>query len=222
MKKLTFYNQIFLGIIGLGLGHLFSWFTSNGMFRNLGWIFYGFLFLAHPVLPERQLNTIRWKNRVRFIGALIMLMGCLVGSGSGADFWQSRISDTLGIDTTKATVVESYDDQSGFPGDGTMYAVLSFEDDELEKAISAPGGWYILPLTENLQTLLYGITTGTSAVGPFIGVTMPEVERGYWFFYDRLGETHNDSDVLKRGSFNYTAAIYDADNDLLYYCEFDA
>lgn len=221
MKKLTFGNQMLLGAIGIILGRILADMTSNGIFVNLGWIFYGLLFIVHPVWSQRADGHPRIKTYVRITGAVIILIGCMSRFGTGGDFLQSRISGTLGIDAAKGTVVESYDDHSGFHGDGTMYAVLSFEDDVLEKMISSPGGWHALPLTENLETLIYGTRTATAAIGPFIGVTVPKVENGYWFFYDRLGESHNDSEVLDRDSFNYTVAIYDADNDLLYYCEFD-
>ena len=50
---------------------------------------------------------------------------------------------------------------------------------------------------------------------------MSRAENGYWYFYDQQGQTHSDDQVLNRGSYNYTFAMYDADKDLLYYCEYD-
>lgn len=221
MKKLTFQNQVLLGISGIGLGHLLSWMTFNRIFENLGWIFYGLLFLLHPVWPERASQNSRMKTWVRLAGVLIIVMGCLIRSGTGGDFWHFRITEVLGVDVARGTVVESFDDHSGFHGDGTRYAVLSFEDDELEQVISAPGGWHVLPLTENLQVLVYGTATETTATGPFIGTVIPEVKSGYYYFYDRQGDTSEDAQVLTRPSFNYTIAIYDADADRLFYCEYD-
>lgn len=221
MKKLTYGKQMVLGIAFLTLGHILSWVTDWRYFENLGWIAYGLLFLIHPVWGAGASNTPHMKTYVRLAGAAVVLMGCFLRVGDGSDYWQRHISESLQIDVSEGSVVNSFDDHSGFQGDGTSYAVLSFDDEELEKLISAPGGWKSLPLTENLETLIYGTRTETTATGPFIGVTMSRAEKGYWYFYDRQGETTDDSGVLKRGSYNYTFALYDAEKDLLYYCEYD-
>ena len=220
MKKLTYGKQMVLGIVLLTLGHILSWVTDWHFFENLGWIAYGLLFLIHPVWGAGAVNAPHIKTYVRLAGAAIVLMGCFLRVGED-DFWQRRVSESLQIDASKGTVVNSYDDHSGFHGDGTSYVVLSFENDELEQGIAAPGGWNHLPLTENLETLIYGTRTDTETIGPFIGITMSRAEQGYWYFYDRQGETTDDGDVLNRGSFNYTFALYDAEKDLLYYCEYD-
>ena len=220
MKKLTYGKQMVLGIVLLTLGHILSWVTDWRYFENLGWIAYGLLFLIHPVWGAGAVNSPHIKTYVRLAGAAIVLMGCFIRVGED-DFWQRRVSESLQIDASEGIVVNSFDDHSGFHGDGTSYVVLSFENEELEQGISAPGGWNHLPLTENLETLFYGTRTDTEATGPFIGITMPRVEHGYWYFYDRQGETADDSNVLNRGSFNYTFALYDAEKDLLHYCEYD-
>lgn len=221
MKWLTYPKQIILGVVFVILGHVLSWVTGYGIYTNLGWIAYGLLFLLHPVWLESASQNPHIKNYVCIAGGVVVIMGCILRAGGEDDFLQSRISESLGIDVSKGAVVQSYDDHSGFHGDGTTYAVLSFKDDALEQAISAPGGWHKLPLTENLQTLIYGTRTDTSVHGPFIGITVPKVENGYWCFYDRQGETADDGGVLSRGSYNYTIAMYDADADRLYYCEYD-
>ncbi len=44
------------------------------------------------------------------------------------------------------------------------------------------------------------------------------------FNYDRYHDStdpYDDSNVLARASFNFTIALYDAETDILYYCEFD-
>ena len=220
MKRLTYGKQMVLGIVLLTLGHVLSWVTDWRFFENLGWIAYGLLFLIHPVWGTGAVNSPHIKTYVRLAGAAIVLMGCFIRVGED-DFWQRRVSESLQIDASEGTVVNSYDDHSGFHGDGTSYVVLSFENEELEQGIAAPGGWNHLPLTENLETLIYGTRTDAETIGPFIGITMSKAEKGYWYFYDRQGETADDSNVLNRGSFNYTFALYDAEKDLLYYCEYD-
>lgn len=221
MKWLTYKNQIILGILVLGIGHLLSWVTDVSFFINLGWIFYGLLFVVHPVWSKRVDGHPHMKRYTQIAGVIVIIVGLMLRTGSGDDFWYDRIEETLGVDVSDAVIVTGYDDHSGFHGDGTMYAVLEFSDDTFEKQISAPGGWHALPLTDNLQTLIYGTRTPKKAVGPFIGKILPRVEQGYWYFYDRQGQTADDDNVLNRSSYNYTIAIFDADTDQLHYCEYD-
>lgn len=53
---------------------------------------------------------------------------------------------------------------------------------------------------------------------------IPEVENGYWFFYDRHCESmdlSSDASIHQRSSWNFTLAVYDADTKMLYYFELD-
>ena len=222
MKHLTYSKQMLIGILGLGVGHLLSWFTDISAFINLGWIFYGILFVVHPVWLENADRNPHIKQYVRIAGVVVILLGLTIHTGnSGDDFWDNRIEASLGVDVSEAVIATGYDDHSGFHGDGILYAVLEFSDDRFEEKISAPGGWNALPLTENLNTLIYGKWGKQVVTGPFIGVTVPQVEQGYWYFYDRQGMSSADDMVLNRGSFHYTIAIYDAARKCLYYCEYD-
>lgn len=138
---------------------------------------------------------------------------------------QDELSDCLGIDVSRGTLVHEEDDHGGFHGDGTIYVAIQFQDDAVEAEILENTRWKSLPLTDTLSTLIYGTTTvtqeGSVSIGPYLDVTIPEVNNGYYFFYDRQREIYEDSEVLNRTSFNYTIAIYDADTNQLYYCEYD-
>lgn len=221
MKKLTFQRQVVLGIVILGIAHFLWNLTGNGYFVNGAWLFYGFLFVLHPVLPANAEDNSRNRKLVQLSGVIVILIGCMLRSGSADDFLQNRISEHLGVDVGNGAVRASMDDHSGFHGDGTMYVELSFADDGLEQVIEKAEHWHRLPLTDTLQTLIHGTRTDTATVDPYLDVSMPEPERGYWYFYDRQGETAQDDGVLHRGSYNYTIGIYDADADILYYCEYD-
>ena len=221
MKWLTYGNQMLLGIVVLGLGHLLAWVTDMSFFVNLGWIFYGSLFVVHPVWLESADRNPNIKRYVRIAGIVVILLGLMLRTGEGDDFWYDRIEESLGVDVSEAVIVTGYDDHSGFHGDGTMYAVLNFSDDSFEQNISFPGDWHALPLNDNLDTLIYGKWGEDSVVGPFVGVTIPRMERGYWYFYDRQRMTCDDSMVLNKGSYNYTIALYDSDRNCLHYCEYD-
>ena len=119
MKKLTYGKQMVLGIVLLTLGHVLSWVNDWRLFENLGWIAYGLLFLIHPVWGAGAVNSPHIKTYVRLAGAAIVLMGCFLRVGDGDDYWQRHVSESLQIDASEGTVVNSYDDHSGFHGDGT-------------------------------------------------------------------------------------------------------
>lgn len=221
MKWLTYGQQMVLGILFITISHILSWVTGWRYFENLGWIAYGLLFLIHPVWGVGAANTPTIKTCVRLAGAVVVLIGCFLRVGDGADYWQNHISESLGIDVSEGVVLNSFDDHSGFQGEGTSYVVLVFADEKLKQEISASGGWKKLPLSASLETLIYGTKTENKAAGPFIGITFPKVEEGYWYFYDQQGQTQDDSAVLNRNSYNYTFSLYDVRNDCLYYCEYD-
>lgn len=90
-------------------------------------------------------------------------------------------------------------------------------------------GWNKLPLTDNLNVVVYGKESPSESLGPYVtdddGKTIfPVVENGYYFFMDRHSESkgiNDDTNILNRYPFNFTIAIYDTDNQTIYYCEFD-
>ena len=69
--------------------------------------------------------------------------------------------------------------------------------------------------------ILFLISCGKqeSYVGRQVGLELPRAsEEAYWFFEDRH---EGEGTLTQRGSWNYTAALYDAGTDTLYYLEFD-
>ncbi|MEG2452447.1 MAG: hypothetical protein RSA77_06105, partial [Clostridium sp.] len=86
-----------------------------------------------------------------------------------------------------------------------------------------------LPVTDNLLTVIYGKVSDHKSIGPFIAngdgdALFPIVENGYYYFLDRHSESKDEkdaADLLSRNSFNFTIAIYDIDNQTLYFSEFD-
>jgi hypothetical protein len=142
------------------------------------------------------------------------------------------ISQTLGIDLSNAKVLESMDSHGGFHGDGDTYVKMAFADDEREffvKELEKNTAWSKLPLTDNLNIVVYGEKNGFESLGPYVvndngEATFPFVENGYYFFLDRNSESKDvkdDTNLLNRNSFNFTIAIYDIDNHTLHYYELD-
>lgn len=122
-------------------------------------------------------------------------------------------------------VVDELDTHGGFHGDGSYYLILDCSENKA-KALENISDWEKLPLSENLNLIMYG--------GEKDGVTyrynlaeeakMPYVKNGYYCFKDRHSESKNpndDSELFDRYSFNFSLAVYDIDTDTFYYFDFD-
>lgn len=85
------------------------------------------------------------------------------------------------------------------------------------------------PPAEELEAVWYGLTgrrPGGGERGPCLpeGVSVPQVESGYYFFQDRHREAEDPGDpsnLFSRNAYNFTAALYDAGSETLYYYELD-
>ena len=162
----------------------------------------------------------------RIIVLMLLMIFSLVGCGK-KDI-QSDISESLGIDV-RGTVLMDSDSHGGFHGDGMLFQQISFEDSKLTDEIKDNDGWKPMPLSQNMEALVYGIEVDTSSIGPYLtdesgDTIIPDIQNGYYYFYDRHSESKDpfsDKDILNRASFNFTLALYDSDNHVLYYVEFD-
>lgn len=126
-----------------------------------------------------------------------------------------------GFEKVNFVVVEEKDSHGGFHGDGTYYLVLDCSQNK-EKAMETVKEWKELPLTENLNMVLYGDENHKYHFAEEVNI--PEIINGYYYFYDRHSESTDagdDTNLLRRASFNFTVAIYDSDMDKMYYVEFD-
>jgi len=219
LKKLTYGNQITLGIVLFAVCVILAHLLKDGRLINLGWILYGMLFLLHPVYPPKAEGHPRIKLYVQIAGAVIILFGLMLRNNLDHDL----TSEQLRLDVTSGTVISSYNDYGGFHGDGVRYEERVFPDDRVLTYIEANPNWHSLPLPENLEILIYGKEFPGSTVGPYFSsdVSFPRVERGYYYFFDEKINSTDASQVLSRGSFNYIFAIYDVDTDQMYFATYD-
>lgn len=160
---------------------------------------------------------------------VVLLIGCLVACSSNSEMID--ISKMLGIDLSGGTVISS-EDTHGWFGDGKTYFKISFDDDSgaaLADTIEDNEDWSAFPLSDNLQAIVYGRVDGDAQYGPYItddegASIIPQIEHGHYYFYDRSSESSNpkdDTELLSRGSMNFTIALYDTDHNKLYYYELD-
>ncbi len=147
---------------------------------------------------------------------------------------ETSITSAVGINATGGEYTEIYEDHGGFHGDGTTYSTVKFSDDTALNSIKENENWKELPLSDNVNILLYGVTNEredyVESIGPYVSDAdgnplAPEIENGYYFFMDRQAEEnedkYDDSKVLDRGAYNFTVAVYDTDTDVMHYFKMD-
>ena len=140
----------------------------------------------------------------------------------------SAVGDALNLDISSGTIVHNRDSHGGWLGDGEVIVVVSFSP-ENAPLTQIETTWTPLPLTENLNTAVYGNYKDNYRRNPFFtdekgNPFLPEIENGYYFFRDRSSEStdhFDDSELFNRASYNFTLAIYDTDTQTLYYFELD-
>lgn len=145
---------------------------------------------------------------------LIPLLLLLLLPGGCAE--RSTLSFELGVDLTAGTVEERYDDHGGFHGDGRTYTRIRFDaaaGERLTKAIGENAAWQSLPLPDGMGK------AAKNALPPKEGFPFPLLaQSGSYLLIDRQG---GDTDVLTRASSNYSLALYDAQEGVLYYVALD-
>lgn len=166
--------------------------------------------------------------RKRFTYMLLIIIFSLTGCFSPSI--NKRISKSLGIKIPENIKIEYEDTHGGFHGDGVTLAKVQFKSKDAEKILSQiknSDNWRDLPLSENIKLVLYGGKKGSVEYVSDLAkrLEMPKIQSGYWIFIDRFGNENKFNDdklLLDRCSANYTVAIYDIENNILYYCEFDS
>ena len=159
------------------------------------------------------------KKSVRII-LVSMICMLLMGCRGNED-----ISLILGGDVSGAKMIAEKDSYGGFHGDGERYIEFQFEDNRFEDTIRRDNTWHILPVQDDrIEALLYGKEIAGITYGPYLQWKVPDIEEGYYFFYDRHKNCINPFDtshVLRRNSLNVTIALYDSINGRLYFAELD-
>lgn len=128
-------------------------------------------------------------------------------------YWQRAISEEILLDVRDAEVLYEMDSHGGFLGDGTATVSLKLSGSLLDD-IEGNSLWHELPLPEQLDGSLGRFTDEAG------NLLVEQIDEGYYFFIDRHSEAtdiFDSSAVRMRNSRNYSLAVYDADENILYY-----
>ena len=137
----------------------------------------------------------------------------------------SEQTEYFGFKTSEFTVIDEKDTHGGFQGDGAYYLLLDCSE-KAEQAKALIQDWKPLPLTENLQLIMYGGEKNGVSYGYNLAekAHWPIINNGVFKYVDRHLEAvdeSNDAELFSRYSFNFSLAVYDLDANIMYYFEFD-
>lgn len=162
------------------------------------------------------IKTCKYKKITKL--SLLPLFHCAVAviyviSLTPTAIYISETTEHFGFAKKDFTVVEDIDTHGGFHGDGSYYLILDCSDNK-DKALEKVKNWNKLPLSENLNNMMYGHSLTEDA-------HLPIIENGYYMFKDRQTDSTDDSELFDKASYNFSIAIYDSDTDRMYYYDFD-
>lgn len=140
-----------------------------------------------------------------------------------------KINSIFGIDVRSAEVISDADTH-GWLGDGERFLTLKFSGADAEEKISESPDWRPLPASDGVIAAVWGIEYEKDGekfgVGPFTSAKIPRVENGWYCYFDRSPEGHALGGDPRSDGFtppmNFTFAVYDSDEDILYYVESDS
>lgn len=154
---------------------------------------------------------------------LIVLVPCSGCIGKKSD--EQYVSKQLDLTLPAAENIESSDTHGGFHGDGYYVVKIEFDKqsgEDLLNCIENTKKWKALPLEETLELLMYGGSKGGSSYAYKFAAQagIPEIEEGYYLFLDRQ-QGNQGTSLLYRSAYNFSLAMYDSRDHILYYYEID-
>ena len=165
----------------------------------------------------------------KYCSVIGVLMVVLLISGCSAESNQAYMEKQLNIELPDSLGIEHEDDHGGFHGDGERFAKIKFDKvnglDFLSQ-IEQNSEWNKMPLSENLTLIMYGGNRNNIDYAYNLAeeAGIPEIKNGYWYFTDRHSHSTDRKDtteLLDRYSLNFTLAMYDENDNILYFYELD-
>lgn len=132
-----------------------------------------------------------------------LLCGCKLFAGEKS--LKDTAAEHLNLVLDNAIVLEEWDTHGGFHGDGETFVKLSCPDG-FEENLGTE--WKPLPLEEDAYRLFYE-WGGVLEYPETDERCIPEIENGYWYYKNT-------------GAWNWDFAVYDCDQNILYFYEFDS
>ncbi|MBR6801320.1 MAG: hypothetical protein IKM61_06185 [Eubacteriaceae bacterium] len=180
----------------------------------------GIAVMMHSFLLERT-NSMLLRKKYLIILIIISFLTVIFLCSKDNDDIIKYIEKRYSVDLQGCGVMKYEDSHGGFFGDGTAVAV--FDVSCWENRSYETEKWKDLPMTEDIELLLYGGTKDGVTYGFDLALNndIPYIENGRYFFWDRLNDTFSDNDLFSGASFNISVFLLDEDEYKLYFLEFD-
>ena len=135
---------------------------------------------------------------------------------------KEHISRIIEVDIEKCNIEIESNTHGGFLGDGVFFAKVNCAGKEKHDDFY---NWKEMPLSDPLKKVMEMDQCDDQGCSTAIErYAIPEIDNGYYYFLDRHSESkdkHDDTDLNNRYSINFSLAIYDADNKIIYFYEMD-
>lgn len=172
-------------------------------------------------LKEKHTRTYKWINIMIII--IICVLAILIPILNRGEDVTKTIKKLAKVDVSNCEIVQGKDTHSDFLGDGEKLVVYDCSQEDILPQIK---NWKTLPLSENLNLMMYG--------GEKEGVTylynlasennIPYIEEGYYYFLNENPESisiNGDKNLFNAHSFNFTIMLYDLSTNFIYYFKYD-
>lgn len=149
--------------------------------------------------------------------AITILSGCANTTVDDVTY----ISEHIGIDISGSEIIEKTDTHGGFHGDGMMFVQIEIDNKNFEQELKKSGKWSQEP-SELTEILLYGNEEWSPYIADDNGKPlMKKIKNGYYFIINNTDSNEKESEWEEMSSVNVIVAVYDVDNNILYYYEID-
>ena len=151
------------------------------------------------------------------VGVLFIILSIVFGWFNNS---LAHINKILGINIDNCKIENEKNTHGGFLGDGDYFAKLvcrNINDNEIKTK------WKLLPVVKELQDVLeMKQCDSNSCIDVYEKYKIPKLDNGYYYFLNRKGNTtSNNEETFDNSSYNFSVAIYDSDNKIIYFYEID-
>lgn len=169
------------------------------------------------------ISSLKNQNKKWVIGLILLIMEfsifLLVIHVEKTSFQEILLSK-INLNIYDSTIIEEKK-KTGFFGDGYYYVKIdcTIENEKILKQIS---NWNELPLTNNIELLLYGGENYNYNLSD--NISLEKIENGYYYFVNNHSYATNrysDNDLFELSSFDFIIVIYDLNNKVLHYYEYN-
>ena len=152
-------------------------------------------------------------KKIIILPLLLLVTGCSILNNNNS------IIKNMGISNNTCQIVKEKDTHGGFLGDGDYFAKIKCNNLQVRDLTKS---WYILPLPEELKKVTeMEQCNSKDCKNIYERYNIPNIENGYYYFIDRHPDAKDNTTINERSSYNFTLAIADLDNSIIYYYELD-